>query len=471
MKKQIFKSLLFLVRFLVLTKRAIVWGAKSLGKASLWIAKPAVPFLLVPGYNLARRVGRQYQSLSESKSERRMRLIFSEPVLLFVTLVLTLLISRAAAAAAQTSGTIAGGSSILFTQILSKGESDWQADETGTNNDVATTEPAPTIVFQGDGTVARVFPYGGIVGKAPSTEPVTPEKKETPPFQKYAVQRGDTIAKIAKKFHVTQETVLAANSLMRSAAVRAGDTLTIPTQDGILYSVRTGGKPQDVARKFGVQLKTITLANNIVAATILTKGQLLLIPGVKPVVPAEPQKVAVAPKPSAAPVPEEQPAPVADEAPPATEEVPPNLPSDVTPINEPAQPSTAEVTPHPPLAAGEKLLWPTVRHVITQYFSAGHPGIDIDGDYDNQIYAAADGTVVSSGWNDSGYGNMILIDHGNGMQTRYGHGSRVFVSVGQQVHRGDVIGMVGTTGRSTGTHLHFEVIIGGRRVSPLKYVR
>jgi murein DD-endopeptidase MepM/ murein hydrolase activator NlpD len=118
-----------------------------------------------------------------------------------------------------------------------------------------------------------------------------------------------------------------------------------------------------------------------------------------------------------------------------------------------------------------KLLWPTSGHVITQYYGWKHTGVDIDGDYSSPLYAAADGTVQKAGWNSGGYGLMILIDHPNGMTTRYGHASKLFVKAGDSVKKGQVIAMMGTTGRSTGTHLHFEVYVNGKRTNPLAYTQ
>ncbi|MCD4705876.1 M23 family metallopeptidase [bacterium] len=86
------------------------------------------------------------------------------------------------------------------------------------------------------------------------------------------------------------------------------------------------------------------------------------------------------------------------------------------------------------------------------------------------IYAAEDGVVQSSGWA-TGYGKRIIINHGNGMTTLYGHFDKLYVRAGQAVNRGDVIGAMGSTGWSTGPHLHFEVRISGYKKNPLSYIR
>jgi murein DD-endopeptidase MepM/ murein hydrolase activator NlpD len=114
--------------------------------------------------------------------------------------------------------------------------------------------------------------------------------------------------------------------------------------------------------------------------------------------------------------------------------------------------------------------WP-LRGAITSGYGGrrGHTGIDIDGETGDTYYAAGDGVVTLAAW-DGGYGNCILIDHGNGVQTRYGHSSRLLVRVGQRVSKGQPIGLVGSTGHSTGSHLHFEIIINGSTVNPLGYL-
>lgn len=115
-----------------------------------------------------------------------------------------------------------------------------------------------------------------------------------------------------------------------------------------------------------------------------------------------------------------------------------------------------------------------LRGPINSYYGSRwgslHTGIDIGGDTGTPYTAAASGTIVAAGWG-GGYGNMILIDHGNGVKTRYGHSSRLLVSVGQHVSKGQTIGLVGSTGNATGSHLHFEVILNGDTVNPLSYVR
>ena len=129
--------------------------------------------------------------------------------------------------------------------------------------------------------------------------------------------------------------------------------------------------------------------------------------------------------------------------------------------------------------SGGSLSWPVSGTITSPYgyrhnpFGGGmefHQGLDIGAPMGTTISAAAGGTVISAGWY-GGYGNFILIDHGNGLATGYGHCSQIFVSAGQEVQRGQAIGAVGSTGASTGPHLHFEVRVNGKTVDPASRLR
>jgi murein DD-endopeptidase MepM/ murein hydrolase activator NlpD len=102
--------------------------------------------------------------------------------------------------------------------------------------------------------------------------------------------------------------------------------------------------------------------------------------------------------------------------------------------------------------------------------AAFHPGVDLAAPMGTPIYATADGIVSRSEYNNGGYGNMVEINHGQGISTRYGHMSRRIAQVGQRVHRGELIGLMGSTGRSTGSHVHYEVRIDGQAVNPVPFL-
>lgn len=119
-------------------------------------------------------------------------------------------------------------------------------------------------------------------------------------------------------------------------------------------------------------------------------------------------------------------------------------------------------------------IWPAAGYVSSPYGlrfggTEFHQGIDIAAEMGTPIVATADGVVTAAGWN-GGYGNMVDIDHGSGIVTRYGHASAVAVTVGQEVRRGEVIAYVGSTGRSTGPHVHYEVRVNGAPVNPAAYL-
>ena len=120
-------------------------------------------------------------------------------------------------------------------------------------------------------------------------------------------------------------------------------------------------------------------------------------------------------------------------------------------------------------------IWPASGDVSSPYGlrwggSDYHPGIDIANDCGTPIVATADGVVTDAGWNSGGYGNMVDIEHGNGYMTRYAHAESVVVSPGQTVKRGQIIAYMGSTGYSTGPHLHYEVRVNGKAVNPAGYL-
>ena len=114
---------------------------------------------------------------------------------------------------------------------------------------------------------------------------------------------------------------------------------------------------------------------------------------------------------------------------------------------------------------------PTGSWKASSYYGDGrnHKGVDLCAKSGTSIYAVADGKVVQSGWNGN-YGYCVIVEHENGMRTLYAHARQICCRVGDTVSQGEVIALVGTTGQSTGNHLHFEVIVGGRNVDPAPYI-
>jgi len=132
------------------------------------------------------------------------------------------------------------------------------------------------------------------------------------------------------------------------------------------------------------------------------------------------------------------------------------------------------------LLAVTPTIWPTNSRKITSNFGVRkdpftrratyHAGLDIGGNTGDPIYAAADGTVIEAGLSSS-HGNNVMISHSNGIKTHYSHMSKILAAVGDKVSKGDIIGELGSTGRSTGPHLHYEVIINGEHVDPRPYLK
>jgi murein DD-endopeptidase MepM/ murein hydrolase activator NlpD len=264
----------------------------------------------------------------------------------------------------------------------------------------------------------------------PSDEAVNSTGPTRTQIIEYAVQDGDSLGIIARKFGLNTTTILWENNLNSWSVIRPGQTLRILPDDGVSYKVKTNDTPTKIATKYGIPVATIMDANGIIESAGLKVGEVLVLPGAKPPAPPPPKYV-----------------------PPATTYVPP---------------ASSEVA----VADGD-MVWPAGVRRITQYWGPRHTGLDIAGPMRTPIYAAQDGTVIFSGWNSGGYGNMTIIDHGGGLFTRYAHATRNLTSVGDTVKRGDVIALMGSTGRSTGPHLHFEVMVGSTsaRVNPLKYIK
>ncbi|NCN99529.1 M23 family metallopeptidase [Candidatus Falkowbacteria bacterium] len=257
----------------------------------------------------------------------------------------------------------------------------------------------------------------------------TPTHRTT--ITKYTVQNGDTVSRIAKQFGLTINTILWANNLTAYSLIRPGDILTILPYSGIQYTVKSGDTISAIANKYDIDGDKILSANNLSGG--LMAGATIILPGAQKIT-----TIAVRSSSAAS-----------------------GLSVISSLIKQPAVASS-----------GNNMLWPTVGHRITQYFSWRHTGLDIANKIGTPLYAADDGvvTIAQGGWN-GGYGNTIVINHGGGIKTRYGHASKLFVKVGDVVKKGDNIAAMGSTGRSTGPHLHFEIIVNNVRVNPLNYIR
>ena len=124
-----------------------------------------------------------------------------------------------------------------------------------------------------------------------------------------------------------------------------------------------------------------------------------------------------------------------------------------------------------PVGTGH-FVWPTDKHYLVgkDFNWRWHPGLDLGGEVGDPIYAADAGVAVYAGWNVYGFGNLVILDHGNNWHSLYAHLSEIHVTCGQGVTQGALLGLAGSTGRSTGPHLHFEIRSGGVNVNPWEYL-
>ncbi|MCX6739682.1 MAG: M23 family metallopeptidase [Candidatus Parcubacteria bacterium] len=263
----------------------------------------------------------------------------------------------------------------------------------------------------------------------PSLEAATPTRDK---IVEYTVQQGDTISTIGAKFGLNQNTILWENSLTATSYIRPGQKLTILPTNGISYKVVKNDNLAKIASRYSIDKNKIIEFNRLADEADIQIGQMLIIPEARPYYPP-----VVASKPKL---------------------------SNITKIFTPTQ-------THVDVPASDKMAWPTTTHRISQYFNWRHIGLDIDGDFGDPIWAAEAGVVIKSICMKTGYGCHVIIDHGNGKTTLYGHFQKLYVKEGQQVNRGDVLGEEGSTGHSTGAHLHFEVRFGGKRYNPLSYIK
>jgi len=274
----------------------------------------------------------------------------------------------------------------------------------------------------------------GMVRPDPSTlNRTTIVRRET---ISYAVEAGDTVSTIAEKFGISVNTILWENSLSAYSLIRPGDSLSILPTTGVVHKVTSGDTITKVASKYSIDEETIKEFNSLAEDAKLAIGQKLMIPGGRKESYASYQ---------------------------------PSSYSGLSIIKDLVSPIKKGVDSVKKLS-GNKMFWPTVGKRITQYFSWRHFAVDIANKTGTPIYAADAGEIEVAGWG-RGYGNQVVVDHGGGKKTRYGHMSKILVRPGQDVDKGQKIGLMGSTGWSTGPHLHFEVIINGGKYNPLNYIR
>lgn len=324
--------------------------------------------------------------------------------------------------------TITKDTTYLSSQAVSAEQSGFSDSDSQSENGVD-----DGLYVEDSSEIALVSPFGTSVhvDMRPEVEHDRPTRTV---IEEYIVQPGESIGSISRKFGLRTATLLDANGLTARSYIQPGQKLRVLPYDGIVYKVKSGDTVAKIGKTYDSDIQKILEVNNLADASGLVVGREIILPDGH--LPAPP-----APK---------RPAQIAT-----------NLRNVIAP-------------PPSPNRASRGMIWPTAVRRVSQYWKGRrHTGVDIAGPVGTPIYAADDGVVVVAGWNSGGYGNMLLLDHGGGIYTRYGHSSKNLVQVGDTVKKGDTIALMGSTGRSTGPHLHFEVMTGSprNRVNPLDYVR
>jgi murein DD-endopeptidase MepM/ murein hydrolase activator NlpD len=258
--------------------------------------------------------------------------------------------------------------------------------------------------------------------------------KQAPPVEltDYVVKNGDTLWNIANDFNLDVNSIFGCNKLSEGDVLKVGSTVQIPNQDGIFINVKSGQSIEKLAKEYGIYPEAIMSANKL-GEGALKQGSRIFLPGAKVAafIDVNGKRSAVAS----------------------------NVKDKVT--------------------VKRGFGWPVAGKISSSYgwrrdpIRGGrdfHTGLDLRAPRGRTIVASAAGKVVHSGWM-GGYGRTIVISHPGKITTLYGHCSKLLVKVGTNVKRGQAIAQVGSTGRSTGNHLHFEVRSGGSPMNPIKVLR
>ncbi len=274
----------------------------------------------------------------------------------------------------------------------------------------------------------RVISNSSTLFQAPVPHTTIPDRNRMEIIT-YTVQANDNVWAIAQGFGLKPETILWANPDLEKSPdlLHVGQVLTILPVDGVYHTVQQGDTVEKLAKTYQTTVDKITsfALNGLTQPYLLLPGQKLVIP--------DGRKQIVVPQQNYYPM-----------------TIVGNAPKDA-------------------LKGSGRFAWPTQGYLSQRYWS-GHPAIDIASRTGTPIVAADDGYVLMAGRDTFGYGNQVVIDHGNGYKTRYAHLQTILVKAGDSVKKNQKIGTMGCTGRCTGPHLHFEVIYDGVRRNPLSFL-
>lgn len=256
-----------------------------------------------------------------------------------------------------------------------------------------------------------------------------PESRQRTQYLAYKIESGDSLYNIGSRFKVSVDALKYVNNLYDESVLKVGQDIVIPPASGLIHKVQAGDTLASIAKKYSVPTQAIADFNYLLEPNKLALGTELVIPDAK-------------------------------------------IPQPVV-VDLPIIPSTIAQNIKDANASKGWCMWPTNASTLTQYFSWYHNGLDIATPWGRAmppIYACAAGVVTRAGWDPFGLGLHIVVNHGNGYETVYGHMSRLDASYGDKVKKGEVIGVMGSTGRSTGPHVHFMIKYRGSPQDPLKYI-
>jgi LysM repeat protein len=354
-------------------------------------------------------------------------------------IILTIAISFSNLFTSKTSAQSFGEKSILYTLASGSDTEEQYVEETidssmpkiqnnYLNDQGAAISSNQNVTSEIPGEIESQLPItgtGAIVKPEISSTEVVQKYRDEP--IEYTVQNGDTIGSISEEFEISQETIMWQNNLSAYSIIRPGQKLTILPIDGVTHKVIKGDTLSKIATRYKADKQKIIEFNRLVDESDISVGQLLIIPEGQPY-------------------------------------RPPITTTRLAPIQQIFEQPITPVEPG-------KMVWPNGCHRLTQYFNWHHTGIDIACPLGTPIRAAEDGVIKAVHYLNTGYGHSVDIDHGNGKMTRYGHMTTIFVKEGESVKAGQSIGLEGSTGKSTGPHLHFEVRFFNKVYNPLNYVK
>lgn len=300
----------------------------------------------------------------------------------------------------------------MFTEEVAASVSYDEVDHSSLNTPLLSARKIPDpskavgggdVFYDADGVLISTGPVG--------EDEMNASKSNSGEISVYTVRAGDSLSQIAEMYGVTSNTILWANELSRATDIHEGDSLVILPIVGVKHQVAKGETLSTIVKKYDANLDEVLEYNNLASVDDLSVGDELMIPGGE-------------------------------------------LHSATQKVAQGAVPTKTSGS----VSSGAGFVHPAPGSKRTQGIH-GYNGVDLASAAGTTIRAAAAGTVIvakASGWN-GGYGNYIVIKHANGTQTLYAHLSSVAVGVGQSVDAAEYIGTMGNTGKSTGTHLHFEV--------------